>query len=136
MAQAVAAAENERQLAKTTREPWTVTTRAAAEAVLGAPLALLAGVPVTAIEVSADSQAVRVRQDLGPGVTLELVQSRAADAVASGLAAGAVTDAEDRLQRAQAAPAVETRVINGIWIVARAPVTADSLRALVGRLGT
>jgi hypothetical protein len=136
VAQAAAPAENELQLGKASREPWTAATRAAAEAVLRAPLVLLADLPVAGIEISADGGAVRVRQDLGPGVTLELVQLRAADAVASSLAAGAVTDAEARLQRAVTAPAVETRVIDGVWIMARAPVTADSLRALVARLGT
>jgi hypothetical protein len=137
MAQAVAPAENELRMQKLAAEPWGTTTRLAAERALGRSLLLVPDLRVVSIEMTPDGGAVRVRQDLGGGAVLELVQSRATDGAAAGLAIGAlVADAEPRARMAAAPEAMETIVVNGIREVARAPVAADSLRVLVGKLGT
>jgi hypothetical protein len=135
MAQAVAPAENELQMQKAALEPWTAVTPAAAEAVLGAPPVVLDGLPVTSIELSATGRAVRVRQDLGGGTMLELIQSRATDEVATGLAAGAVADAAPRARLARGAEAVDSIMVMGIRVIMRAAVSADSMRLLLERLG-
>lgn len=136
MAQAVAPAENEVRLQKAAVEPWLIASRETAEAVLGAPLVALDSLPVVSIELSAGRQAVRLRQDLGGGTILELVQSRApadADAVA-GLAAGAVADAVRPAQRARAPEAADTVVVHGIRVAARAAISLDSMRVLLEKL--
>jgi hypothetical protein len=137
MAQAVAPAENELRMQKAAAEPWGTTTRLAAERALGRSLLLVPELRVVSIEMTADSGMVRVRQDLGGGGVLELVQSRAIEGVASELAAGAlVADAEPRARMAQAPEAIETIVVSGMRVVVRAPVTADSMRVLIGKFRT
>lgn len=134
IAQVAAPAENELQFRKSAMEPWTVVTRAAAEAALGAPLVTLEEPRVVSIELSATGETVRVGQDLGGGTLLELLQSRVTDGDAAGLAAGAVADAEPRARMARAAESTETVVVNGIRVVARAAIPADSLRGLLARV--
>ena len=137
MAQAVAPAENELRMQKAAAEPWGTATRLTAERALGRSLLLVPDLRVVSIEMTADSGLVRVRQDLGGGAVLELVQSRATDGAALGLAAEAiVADAEPRARMARAPEAVETIVVSGIRVVVHAPLTADSLRVLIGKLGT
>ena len=136
MAQAVAPAENELRMQKTAAEPWGTATRLTAERALGRSLLLVPDLRVVSIEMTPDSGLVRVRQDLGGGAVLELVESRAAQGAALGLGAEAVVaDAEPRARMARAPEAVETVVVHGIRVVVRAPVTGDSIRVLIGKLG-
>jgi hypothetical protein len=131
LAQMAAPAENELRMQKVAAGPWIGTTRAAAERVLGHPLLVVDGLAITRVELAADSS-VRVRQDLGDGTALDLVQSRAATRVAAEAVADAAAEPRERLARA-APPAVDT-VVDGVRVVLSAPVSADSLRVLLSKL--
>jgi len=132
LAQAPAPAENETQMQKAVLEPWTAVSQAAAEAVLGASLAVLNDLPVASIELSPNGRTVRVRQDLGAGTVLELVQSRPAEEL--GLAAGAVAERQFRAPEAPATEAIDSVTVRGIRVVGRAGIPVDSLRTLMAKL--
>ncbi|MDH5199166.1 MAG: hypothetical protein OEY20_18135, partial [Gemmatimonadota bacterium] len=136
LAQAPVTAENELRMQKAAvAVSWLPTTQADAERVLGRRLLVVPELAIAAVEITADSGAIRVRQDLGGGGTLELVQSKALLAdEAFGQAVGGVMAAEPQAGAAQQPSAVETVVIDGVQVVARAAVSGDSLRVLVGRV--
>jgi cytoskeletal protein RodZ len=132
--QVSAPAENELRMQKAATESWIGTTRSEAERVLGHPLLLVEGLAVTGVQLAADSGAVRVRQSLAGGGTLELVLSRAAppEPVVADAVAGAAAEPRERLAR-NAPPTVES-VVDGVRVVLSGPVSPDSLRALLARL--
>jgi len=127
-------AENELRMQKVAADFWFATTRTDAERILGHALLTLPDRPVVGIELAPDSAAVRVRQALDERTILELVQSRQPAArarVAEGLAAGV---AEPREGFARTVPPTVETVVDGIRIVASAPLSPDSLRVLLNRL--
>jgi hypothetical protein len=136
MAQAVAPLADGLRMQKAALDPWAVT-RLHAEGVLGQPLLLIGDLPIVSITIDADSGTVHVRQDLGGGAALELVQTRAVVAAeeAAEVAGARRAPTELRALTAEATPAVDTVVVNGVRVVGRAPVSADSLRRLLERLG-
>lgn len=116
--------------------PWTVTTRSDAERVLGQPLLSVRTLPIAGIDLASDSGAVRVRQPLGDGATLELVQfPQAVTDAAVGRAALAGADDQPRARPAPGAPSVLESVVEGVRVVVSGPVTLDSLRVLLGKTG-
>jgi hypothetical protein len=126
--------ENELRMQKVAADFWVTTTRTDAERILGHPLLTLPDRPVVGIELAADSGAVRVRQSLDERTILELVQSRQADVptlAAEGVAARAAAPREGFARNAS--PTVEA-VVDGLRIVASAPLSADSLRVLLVKL--
>ena len=135
LAQVSGAAENELRAQKAAvHVPWTVTTRSDAERVLGHPLLSVSTLPVAGIDLASDSSAVRVRQPLGDGATLELVQfPEAATDAAMGRAAVAGAVDEPRERSAPGTPSVLGSVVDGVRVVVSAPVTLDSLRVLLGK---
>lgn len=137
MARAVAPAENEARMQKVAAEPWGTTTRPAAERALGRSLLLVPELRVVSIEMTADSGMVRVRQDLGGGAVLELLESRASDREREelGRVSGLVA-AEPRAGNAEASAAatVEAVTVDGIRVIGRGAIPADSLRVLMQKL--
>jgi hypothetical protein len=129
-----APAENEFRAQKAGVGPWIAATRTDAERVLGGTLLIVEGLPITGVDVAADSAAVRVRQELADGVTLDLVQSRVAarDAAPAEAVAGAALEIRARI--AQVGPPVVDTVLAGIRVSASAPVSPDSLRVLLSRI--
>jgi hypothetical protein len=98
---------------------WRDETREAAEAVLGRPLVTLPGLAIRTVEV-ADSGIVRVRQDLGDAVMLTLVQGRGGEGRES--------------WSIESVGALASAHIGDLIVTATAPVTEDSLRALLGEV--
>ena len=137
LAQVSPTVENELRAQKTAvRLPWTVTTRSDAERVLGHPLLSVRTLPIAGIDLASDSGAVRVRQPLGDGATLELVQfpQAATDAVVGRAAVAGAVD-EPRERPAPGTPSVLESVVEGVRVVVSGPVTLDSLRVLLGKTG-
>jgi hypothetical protein len=131
---AQASAENEIRMQKVATDVWMTVGRSEAERILGHRLLTVPNLPIAAIEMAADTTTVRVRQDLGGGAALYLVQSRAAapTAVVADAMAGAAAEPRERLAR-NAAPTVEG-VVDGVRVVLSAPLSPDSLRVLLGTL--
>jgi hypothetical protein len=114
-----------------------VTSRETAEEVVGGPVAAVEGVPIQEYYLIEGQQVVQTVQQLANGVLLELDQYRAnVPPAAIEPAALPRTFAEQRQRVAAdlAAVKAETLVVDGLRIVARAPISADSLRALLRRL--
>ncbi|HEY8468024.1 MAG TPA: zf-HC2 domain-containing protein [Longimicrobiales bacterium] len=122
-------------------DAWTPVDRAEAERRLGGKLILVEGLDVASIEAadSAGAPRVRVRQPLGAGVFLELVQQRAVaekTAAAAGRAAAPSAPRQDTLAGRPPEAVPESLVVerDGFTVTLRAIVSTDSLRALAGRL--
>jgi hypothetical protein len=124
---------------------WMPTTREEAERVLGAPVATIEGLPVVSYQVRmAGGVQVRTIQSLGLGKELELRQSPVAPGRVAAAPVPAPTVvpglAEMRARMApklagdSVVPVTDTVVIGGSRIVGRAPVSLDSLRALLKKI--
>jgi hypothetical protein len=112
-----------------------LTSKETAEQVVGGPVATVEGVPIQEYYLLEGRQVVQTVQRLPDGGVLELDQWRVA--VAGGAAAAASPRALERsAQRSlgDRVMAAETLMVDGLRIVARAPIPADSLRALLKRL--
>lgn len=99
---------------------WNEVDREEAERRLGGPLAAIAGSRMVLIRVAQrdGSTVTRSLQEVAPGLTVELEQSRLPPPAA-----------------ARRAPAAEiTATWNGFWVIARAPIAPDSLEKLLQRL--
>jgi hypothetical protein len=116
---------------------WVPATRETAERALGGPIVTVEGLRVVSYALRlAGGVQVRTVQSLGAGIELELRQSAAPPA------RGAVTPAPGgagaagiaEMHVTAAAPATDTIAINGFRIVGRAPISVDSLRALLKRI--
>lgn len=124
---------------------WMPATREEAERALGGRVAMVEGLPVVSYRVRIGGGVqVRTVQSLGSGVELQLLQTTAA------LGRGAVAEAptptvvsglaemRTRIAPRRAAdslvPVTDTVVIGGFRIVGRAPVSLDSLRALLKKI--
>lgn len=108
---------------------WEEVDREEAERRLGGPLATIAGSHTVLIRVAQrdGSTVTRSLQEVAPGVSVELEQSRlplppAAHRGPERSPVGPVSTAE------------VTVTWNGFWVIARAPLPADSLRKLLQRL--
>jgi hypothetical protein len=121
-----------------------VTSKETAEQVVGGPVAVVEGVPIQEYYLLAGREAIQTVQRLPDGALLELDQWRANQPPPStaairqagerrGHAAAAVDTVVPR-QLLDARVAAETVVVDGLRIVARAPIPADSLRVLLRRL--
>jgi hypothetical protein len=117
---------------KVAADLWVATTRADAERVLGHALLTVPTIPIIAIDLAADSGAVRVRQSLDERTILELVQSRRADVPASAAEGVAARAAAPREEFTRSTPPTVEAVVDGIRIVLSGPVSPDSLRVLLG----
>jgi anti-sigma factor RsiW len=104
---------------------WRPLSSTAAEGYVGSDLWMLLGLDVLSIEVALgdnpnETHVARVRQRLGDGTTLTLVQGR--------------TDGRRTRWPVQSTGAVESTWRGAMLITATAPVSADSLRTLLTRL--
>jgi len=117
---------------------WMPTTREEAERVLGAPVVTVEGLPVVSYQVRmAGGVQVRTVQSLGSGTELELRQSAVTPgrAVAAPTVVHGVTEMRISTPAADSVvPAIDTVVVDGFRIVGRAPVSLDSLRALLKKI--
>ncbi len=117
---------------------WVPTTRETAERALGGPVATVEGLPVVSYRLrTVGGVQVLTVQSLGPGMELELHQSAvtlARGAVApTPTAVGAAGVAEMHVRTA-VGPATDTVEIGGFRVVGRAPISIDSLRALLKKI--
>ncbi len=113
---------------------WRPVTQAAAHRYLGAPVRRVARLSALSYEVGVvdDQPAVRVMQEVSPGVLLELVQradraapqAEIAGAAIGRAAAPALGDERDSLT-------VVVTVVDGYRVSARAPLPVDSILALL-----
>jgi len=126
-----AVAQPERMQKAAASIAWTPVSQAVAERVLGSPLRIVPDLPVTRIEVAPDGVTVRVLQDLGNGVVLDLVET-AADARGAATALRLRTAEQER--PGEIADVEATAVVDGIRVVATAPVSRDSLAGLLARV--
>jgi hypothetical protein len=112
-----------------------VATREVAERALGGPAATVAGLRVRAYRV-VDSlvPVVEVVQEIAPGVELVLRQTPARRAAAPPPSDRAAEPGAARRYAADAIGAVDSVLVSGLRVEARAPVSPDSLRALLRRL--
>jgi len=125
---------NELRMQKVAADLWVATTRTDAERVLGHALLTVPTIPIIAIDLAADSGAVRVRQSLDERTILELVQSRQADVPASAAEGVAARAAAPREEFTRSTPPTVEAVVDGIRIVLSGPVRPDSLRVLLGKV--
>jgi hypothetical protein len=114
---------------------YRLATREVAEQALGGPAATVAGLPVRAYRV-VDSlvPVVEVVQEIAPGVELVLRQTPARSAAAPPPSDRAAEPGTARRYAADAIGAVDSVLVSGLRVEARAPVSPDSLRALLRRL--
>jgi hypothetical protein len=115
-----------------------VISRETAEHVLGGSLATIEGVPIEEYYMLVGEEVVQTVQRLPRGEVLELEQWRANQPrTAEGLAAGAMAGRQRRQEPARADSAViaaESLLVDGLRIVGRAPISADSLRVLLRKV--
>jgi hypothetical protein len=117
---------------------WIPATREAAEQALGGPVVTVEGLPVVSYRLrTIGGVEVRTVQSLGAGMELELRQSKltlARGAVATAPAPEARARGAELPSRAAAEPATDTVEIDRFRIVGRAPISLDSLRALLRKI--
>ena len=99
---------------------WRPVGRAAAETDAGFVLLTVPDLPLLGIEVYATDRAVRVVQALGPRDVLTLIERIGEASPQDGMAPGGMRSVSAR--------------VDGITVTAVAPLSADSLRALLDRL--
>ncbi len=126
-------------------EGWTEVNEATAQAFLAGPVAVVEDFPVVtyATRVADGRRAVRVRQDLGSARLLELVQEALGGfALAEAQERDRERAADDRLRAADEIDSVERKdslttvsVRRGNYLITiRAPISMDSLKALLKRI--
>lgn len=133
--------EQRARAADVAEEAWITVTPAEAERRLGGPLATIPGLPSlgTTVFGTGPSTETRTIQMLGPGLTIELVQQRAATAATEPAARERAVPAPAAVpQVARAAGGEPGRSLTVEWegfsVTGRALVSADSLRQLLSRL--
>jgi hypothetical protein len=104
---------------------WRIATRVAAEAVLGGALLIVPGLDVVSIESgvvgdAGEASVVRVRQDLGDGAILTLVEG--------------ASDDDHPSWSIESDGTLESTRVGGRLVTGTASVTTDSLRVLLESL--
>jgi hypothetical protein len=113
---------------------WRSVPRATAERVLGGPVATVPDLPVTRYEVLLADALVRVVQTLPSGTPLELLETSVTTPAPTSADArrSRVVAASERVQAV--ASAQDSVTLDGVRVTARAEVSPDSLKVLLGKV--